>query len=495
MQREFQPFGNLISRRELLSRCGGGLGMIGLAAVMAEGGEKRAAEIIASRTSNPLAQKPAHFAPRAKRIIHLWMNGAPSQVDTFDPKPLLKTYEGQRPASTATLTTENGTGGLLPSPFKFWPSGQSGLEISELFPHLSRCADDICVIRSMYTDVPVHESSNWMMFTGNLQPVRPSYGSWLLYGLGSENQNLPGFVVLGEGQPVNGPSNWSSRFLPGIYQGCHVALPKSYDPSEVIPHLRNAQLSRGTQRGQLDLIQRLNAIHSQQHGADEAFNARTESLELAYRMQTASEEAFDIRGETESTLTKYGLTGADSALVVQAEGQHSVDRSIFARNCLLARRLVERGVRVVQIYAGRAQPWDTHSKNSEGHRKLCHVVDRPIAGLLQDLKETGLLDDTLVLWGGEFGRTPTSQGNDGRDHNHYGFTVWLAGAGVKGGFAYGATDEFGFAAIQDRVHVHDLHATMLHLMGLDHEKLTYRYSGRDFRLTDVHGNVIQDILT
>ncbi len=495
MKHETRTSGHPLSRRELLRHCGGGLGMLGAAAVLATEGRCESSGLTNSAlSSNPLAPKSAHFAPRAKRIIHLWMNGAPSQVDTFDPKPILKDYAGQRPASTAKLTTENGTGGLLPSPFKFSPCGQSGLEISELFPHLAQCADDICVIRSMHTDVPVHESSNWMMFTGNLQPVRPSYGSWLLYGLGAENQNLPGFVVLGEGQPVNGPSNWSSRFLPGIYQGCQVTLPSNYRPGEVIPNLRNGQLSRGSQRVQLDLIQRLNAMHLERQGADELFSARIESLELAFRMQTAAEEAFDIRRESETTLDMYGLTGPDARLVVHAEGQHNVDRFIFARNCLLARRLVERGVRVVQVYAGRAQPWDTHSKNSEGHKKLCHVVDRPIAGLLQDLKQSGLLEETLVVWSGEFGRTPTSQGDDGRDHNHYGFSLWLAGAGVKGGFAYGATDEFGFAAVEDRVHVHDLHATMLHLMGLDHERLTYRYSGRDFRLTDVHGTVIQNIL-
>ncbi len=483
----------ILSRRQLLARTGGGVGLLGLAAVMAqEARTEEPAPAIRGSSSNPLAQKPAHFPAKAKRIIHLWMNGAPSQVDTFDPKPALDQYAGQRPASTAGLTTENGTGGLLPSPFKFSRHGQSGLEISELFPEVARFADDLCVVRSMHTDVPVHESSNWMMFTGSIQPVRPSYGSWLLYGLGTENENLPGFVVLGEGQPVNGPSNWSSRFLPGIYQGCHVALPKEYNPREVIPHLTNSQLSPGAQRRQLDLIQQLNAEHLARQGAENVLAARIESLELAYRMQTSAAEAFDLSQETAATLDSYGLTGPDAALV--AQGENTVDRTIYARNCLLARRLVERGVRVVQIFCGKSQPWDTHAKNTEGHRNLAKVVDRPIAGLLADLKQRGLLEETLVLWGGEFGRTPTTQGNDGRDHNHYGFTVWLAGGGVKGGTVYGATDEFGFAAIENRAHVHDLHATMLHLMGLDHEKLTYRYSGRDFRLTDVHGQVIREII-
>lgn len=477
-----------VSRRDLLTHCGTGMGMLGLAAVLQQ--ESRAD----NATTNPLSEKPALFAPKAKHVIHLWMNGAPSHVDTFDPKPALEKYAGQRPQGTEKLKTEFDTGGLLPSPFKFNRCGQSGIEISELFPHLSRHADDLCVIRSMHTDVPVHESSNWMMFTGSIQPVRPSYGSWMLYGLGTENQNLPGFVVLGEGQPVNGPSNWSSRFLPGIYQGCQIALPKNFNPREVIPHLQNTQLSLSSQRRELNFIQRLNTLHAERQGAENAFNARIESLELAFRMQTSAEEAFDLRHETESTLDQYGLSGPEASLVATVAGQSTVDRTIFARNCLLARRLVERGVRVVQIYCGRAQPWDTHSANSKGHRDLCEVVDRPIAGLLQDLKQRGLLDETLILWGGEFGRTPTSQGNDGRDHNHYGFTVWMAGGGVKGGMVHGSTDEFGYTAVDKRMHVHDLHATMLHLMGLDHEKLTYRYSGRDFRLTDVHGNVAREIL-
>jgi hypothetical protein len=366
------------------------------------------------------------------------------------------------------------------------------MEISELFPHLAQCADDLCVIRSMHTDVPVHESSNWMMFTGSIQPIRPSYGSWLLYGLGTENQNLPGFVVLGEGQPVNGPSNWSSRFLPGIYQGCQVALTRDYQPRDVIPYLHNTALSADSQRRQLDLIQDFNKLQMDRQGQDNGLNARVESLELAFRMQTAAEEAFDISSESPSTLSMYGLTGPDAGLIARAE--NTVDRTIYGRNCLLARRLVERGVRVVQVYCGKSQPWDTHSNNSDGHRALAKVVDQPVAALLQDLKQRGLLEETLVVCGGEFGRTPTSQGSNGRDHNHYGFTTWLAGGGVKGGLTYGATDEFGFAAVENRVHVHDLHATMLHLMGLNHEKLTYRHGGRDYRLTDVYGNVVKGIL-
>ncbi len=491
----FDNNSHLFSRRAMLGRGFNGIGTLGLAAAISQqaswaetSGQQSAA------AGSPLTPRQPHFPARAKRVIHLWMNGAPSQVDTFDPKPSLQKYAGQRPESTVKLTTENATGGLMPSPFKFSKYGQSGIEISELFPEVARFADDLCVIRSMQTDVPVHESSNWMMFTGSIQPNRPSYGSWLLYGLGSENENLPGFVVLGEqGQPVNGPSNWSSRFLPGIYQGCQVALPKEYNPREVIPYLQNAQLSPVTQRRELDLIQRLNSMHLERRGAENAMNARIQSLEMAFNMGRSAADAFDISQESAATLDAYGLTGPESELVATS-GDGGFKRLTYGRNCLLARRLVERGVRVVQIYCGKSQPWDHHSGNTESHRNHAKVVDRPIAALLGDLKQRGLLDDTLVLWGGEFGRTPTSQGNDGRDHNHHGFTVWMVGGGVKGGMTYGATDEFGFKAVEKPVHVHDLHATMLHLMGLDHEKLTYRYSGRDFRLTDVHGNVVQEII-
>ena len=320
--------------------------MLGLAAVLDS--DYRSAS--AATTTSPLSLRPAHFPARAKRVIHLWMNGAPSQVDTFDPKPDLVKYSGQRPESTVELTTENDTRGLMPSPFKFQRHGRSGLEISELFPHVSRFADDLCVIRSMHTDVPVHESSNWMMFTGSIQPIRPSYGSWLLYGLGTENENLPGFVVLGPGQPVNGPSNWSSRFLPGVYQGCHVALAKEYMPRDVIRHLHNSELSAPAQRKLLDFIQQLNTIHRDRRGPDNALAARIESLELAYRMQTAAQEAFDLSHEPAANLSRYGLTGPQANLEVRAE--NAVSRKIFARNCLLARRLVERGVRVVQVYGG-----------------------------------------------------------------------------------------------------------------------------------------------
>ena len=465
-----------ISRRDLLSRCGAGFGMVGLASVLADQGLRAAERAIA----DPLAARAPHHPAKAKHVIHLYMNGGPSQVDTFDPKPALAKYQGQRPESIAKLRTENQTVGLRPSPFKFAQHGQSGLPISEIFPRVAKFADDLCVIRSMYTDIPNHEPSMFMMNSGHLQALRPSYGSWLQYGLGTENQNLPGYIVMCPGLPVNGAANWSNRFLPGIYQGCHMNLPIDYDPRAALPFLQSQHLSADTQRRQLDFIQKLNGLQAARSSHDALLDARIASLELAFRMQTAAQEAFDLTRESQRTREMYGY--------------ESPNRNVFAMNCLLARRLVERGVRAVQIYAGAGQPWDTHSNNDGQHRQLAGNTDQAIAALLLDLKQRGLLEETIVLWGGEFGRTPASQGGDGRDHNHWGFSVWLAGGGIKGGVAYGSTDEFGYRAVDKRVHPHDLHATMLHLMGIDHEKLTYRYSGRDHRLTDVAGEVIKEII-
>jgi hypothetical protein len=438
--------------------------MLGLSSLLAEE---------ARLPSSPLTPKAPHFAPRVKRIIHLFMNGGPSQVDTFDPKPDLDKYHGQKPPAS-DKKTERRTGNLMKSPYKFAPAGKSGLPVSEIYPELAKCTDDLCVIRSMHTDVPNHEPSLLMMTSGNTQPLRPSLGSWLLYGLGSENQNLPGFVVLCPGIPVVGPALWGNRFLPGIYQGCHINN-SSLNPQSVIGNIRNNYLSSDSQRKQLDLLQKMNEMHLARRDGDAQLEARIQSLEVAFRMQTAAVEAFDVNRETTLTRDLYG------------KGQ-------FADACIVARRLVERGVRMVQIFHGGGQPWDAHGDLANNHRSLAKQSDQAIAGLLKDLKSRGLLDDTLVMWGGEFGRTPTSEGTNGRDHNNHGFCVWLAGGGVKGGTAYGATDEFGFAAVDKRVHVHDLHATLLHMMGIDHTKLTYRYSGRDFRLTDVHGNVVKDIM-
>jgi hypothetical protein len=471
----------VMTRRDLLATSAQSIGIAGLAAVLGAGqlgGE-------ASAASGPLAAKPPNFRPRAKRIIHLWTPGGPSQVDTFDPKPTLEKFAGQRP-DAVNLATERKTTGLMPSPFRFSKHGQSGMEISELLPHLARHADDLCVIRSMHTNLPLHEASTLLMNTGHTQPIRPSYGSWLLYGLGSPNENLPGFVVLGGILPLNAASQWSNRFLPGTYQGCYVPLPKNFDPRKVLDNLadpRSNAADAQRQRQRLDFAQHLNSTHLRLRGADNAFTARIESLELAYRMQTSASEAFDISLETAATHAAYGTSDQGP-------------KGLEARNCLLARRLIERGVRVVQIYMSHGSPaWDTHEDNSNGQKGQLTAIDQPIAALLQDLKQRGLLEDTLVVWGGEFGRTPTTEGKSGRDHNHYGFTMWLAGGGVRGGMVFGATDDFGFKAVENRVHVHDFHATMLHLMGLDHEKLTYRYSGRDYRLTDVHGRVVKEILT
>jgi hypothetical protein len=392
-------------------------------------------------------------------------------VDTFDPKPSLDKYHGQRPPN-ANLKTERRTGGLFKSPFKFQRHGQSGVAVSEIFPEVAKCIDDIAVIRSMHTDVPNHEPSLLMMTCGNSQPVRPSMGSWLSYGLGTENQNLPGFVVLCPGKPVVGPQLWSNSFLPGVYQGCHI---RNLDPKKVVEHVNNTHLSPASQRQQLDLIHRLNDLHSKERERDAQLEARIQSMEIAFRMQAEAPEAFDLTRESQTTRELYG-TGN------------------FANSCLVARRLVERGVRMVQVYYGSGQPWDDHGNIENGHRGKAKSSDQAVAGLLRDLKSRGLLEDTLVLWGGEFGRTPVSEGQSGRDHNHHGFSVWLAGGGVRGGQAYGATDEFGFAATENKMHVHDLHATMLHLLGIDHEKLTYRYSGRDFRLTDVHGRIVNELI-
>ena len=451
-------FDSPLSRREMLHRCGAGFGALAFASTF--------------------AQAETHFPAKAKRVIVLFMNGGPSHVDTFDPKPMLKKFEGDKP--TDKIKRKVG-GGYVPSPFTFKPHGQSGVVMSELFPNLAKCADDLCVIRSMHTDEPNHEPGLLMMHSGNQQPIRPSLGSWLSYGLGTENQNLPGYVVLAPGKPVVGPQLWSSSFLPGSHQAMAVNT-KDMTIGKLIADLNHPSLKRDDQRKQLDLMQQLNQIHAAQRNHDAALETRIQSMETAFAMQTEAAEAFDISRESKATLKMYG----DSA---------------FGKQCLLARRLSERGVRFVQAYYvdGGNQPWDTHQNNDKGHRRLCADSDQATAALLTDLKQRGLLDDTLVIWGGEFGRTPYAQpsknkGEHGRDHHHTAFSMVMAGGGTKGGTMYGQTDEFGMNAVEDRVHVHDFHATILHLMGLDHEKLTYRYAGRDFRLTDVHGRVVRGVI-
>jgi hypothetical protein len=463
----------------MLHQMGTGLGMLGLASLLNDAG--LLTPDVHAGSLNPLAAKPPQFAPKAKRIIHIYLNGGPSHVDTFDPKPALGKW-AEKPIPSGNLTTERPTGAALPSPFKFQPYGQSGIEVSEIFSKTAQHVDEICFIRSMHANTPNHEQSMRLMNCGDERLSRPSYGAWITYGLGTVNQNLPGFIAMCPGLPVADVSNWRSAFLPGIYQGTHINTRKS-KPDELIENITNFRITRDAQRKQLNLLGELNAEHQRARGDDPQLEARIQSFELAYRMQLEATDAFDISKEPARIREMYGDT-------------------VQSRQLLIARRLLERGVRVVQCYHGDVQPWDSHELIEDNHRKLAGEVDQGIAALLTDLKERGLLQDTLVICGGEFGRTPaveipapgTPGKGKGRDHNHYGFTVWLAGGGVKGGHVYGATDEFGFHAVENPVHVHDLHATMLHLLGFDHEKLTYRYAGRDFRLTDVSGEVVTDII-
>jgi hypothetical protein len=463
-----------MTRREMLRRSGTGLGLLGLVGVLGD------ADLLgASGSDNPLAVRSPHFPAKAKHIIHIYLNGGPSHLDTFDPKPLLKKYEGQK-LPQGNLTTERATGAALPSPFSFKKYGQSGIEVSELFAKTAAHVDDLCFIRSMYANTPNHEQSMRLMNCGDERLSRPSMGAWLTYGMGSENANLPGFIVLCPGLPVADVSNWRSAFLPGIYQGTHIDTRKT-KVEDLLDNIRNQAVTRDDRRRQLDLLAELNRRHQQLRADDAALEARIQSFELASRMELAATDAFDLSREPKAVRAMYG------------EGIHG-------RQLLTARRLIERGVRIVQCYHGDVQPWDSHNNIAQEHRRLAGECDGPIAALLTDLKQRGLLDETLVICGGEFGRTPAvelvnGKPGQGRDHNHWGFTVWLAGAGVRGGYVHGATDEFGYRAVENKVHVHDLHATILHLLGFDHTRLTYRYAGRDYRLTDVHGNVVREILS
>lgn len=448
-----------ISRRQALAGIGGGLGSLGLAAALQAAGYHTAG---------------AHFPGRAKRVIHLFMNGGPFGPDFFDPKPALRKFSGQRPDG-ANLVTERPTGGLMDVPYEYTRHGKSGLPISELLPLTAQHADDLCVLRSCYTDNPNHGPALLLMNNGTMTPKVPSMGAWMSYGLGTENENLPSYLVLCPGRPVRFSILWNSAFLPAKHQGVYVNHSK-IDPKAMIPWLSNEHLNLTDQRRQLDLLAELNRDHLQARGGvDAALQGRVEAMETAYRMQSEATDAFDIDLEPKSVRESYG-------------------DSHFSNGCLLARRLSERGVRFVQLYYGNGQPWDTHSGHDKKTRALGADIDRPIAALLGDLKQRGLLDETLVVWGGEFGRTPVSENADGRDHNPHGFLMWMAGGGVKGGYAHGASDEFGFKAVDKRMHVHDIHANILHLLGMDHEKLTYRYAGRDFRLTDVHGRIAKDIM-
>ena len=468
-----------MTRRQLLNRMGNGFAALGMAGMIGE----QAAHADDARNLNPLAPKKPHFAPKAKRVIFLFMNGGPSHVDTFDYKPALEKYHGQ-PLPYTNLATERKTGTVYKSPFGFKKYGQSGAEISDIFPNLAKLADDLCIVKSLHADVPNHEPSLLLMNCGESRLPRPSMGSWITYGLGSENQNLPGFIAMcPHGYPIQDTQNWQAGFLPGTYQGTYID-PSLTNIEKMIEHIKNKSLSHSEQRQELDLLQTLNRKHEATRQKDAPLEARLQSYELAYRMQMEATDAFDTDREPEAIRKMYG-------------------DGVYARQCLIARRLLERGVRYIQLYHGAGQPWDHHDDLENGHRNLAKESDQPIAALLTDLKQRGMLHDTLVIWGGEFGRTPVVElptpganagKKNGRDHNHHGFTMWMAGGGVKAGTTYGATDEFGFKAEVNPVHVHDLHATILNLLGFDHTKLTYRYAGRDFRLTDVYGNVVEDLI-
>jgi hypothetical protein len=480
----------VLTRRELLCRSGMGFGALALGGLLSEAGflSKAAADQAGVAAGgpgiaiNPLLPKSPPLRPRAKRVVHLFMNGGPSHVDTFDPKPMLTRQHGKPVASN--LPTERKTGAAFRSPYRFRKYGQSGIEVSEIFARTGEMIDEICVIRSMHADVPNHEPSLMLMNCGEARQARPSLGSWVLYGLGTENQNLPGFLVMcPDGYPIAESQNWQSAFLPGIFQGTYLDS-KQTEIEKLIAHIRNHGVGPKAQRAQLDLLAELNREHLERRRHEAELEARIQSFELAYRMQSEAAEAFDVSREPAQVRELYGP-------------------GVHARQLLATRRLLERGVRFVQLWHGAGQPWDHHDDLETGHRQLGRECDQAIAAFLKDLKQRGMLEDTLVIWGGEFGRTPTVElptpGSNagkmnGRDHNHYGFTMWLAGGGVKGGTVHGATDELGFQAVENKVHVHDLHATVLHLLGFDHEQFTFRYAGRDYRLTDVHGKVVKDIV-
>jgi hypothetical protein len=468
----------LTSRRDALRKIGGGFAMMSFASMIGES----IAQAEVSPAAKPWMISDPHFKPKAKHVIFLFMNGGISQVDSFDPKPMLEKYNGQ-PMPGGDLGHERKTGSLMKSPFKFKKYGQSGIEVSELFPYLGECMDDICVVRSVYTEIPNHEPALIMANTGANVAGRPSMGAWLTYGLGTENKNLPGFVVLCPQVPTTvGPPLWSSGFLPPANQATYVSsntTDKNFDPYKLIPNIHNDRFDIQQQRRELDLIKKLDDLNMAETQENTQLEATIGSMETAYRMQTEAPDVFDVRKESAATIKMYG------------EGS-------TARGCLTAARLIERGVRMVQIYYSAGDPWDAHF-DIQNHRVNAKNSDQAFAGLVKDLKARGLFDETIIVCGSEFGRTPVVElggggTHAGRDHNPHGFSMWLAGGGIKGGMTYGATDDFGWKAIDKPVHVHDIHATILYLLGIDHTKLTYRSSGRDFRLTDVAGNVIHDII-
>lgn len=467
---------SLESRRHHLKRCSLGFGGLALASLL---NDESAAETSGARS--PLAAKLSHFPARAKRVVFLFMKGGPSHIDTFDHKPQLDRDDGKEFPFAKPRVQFAKTTTLMKSPWKFSPRGECGIPVSDLFPNVAKHIDDLCVLNSVHGTNPAHGGALLKLHTGSDRFVRPSMGSWITYGLGTENENLPAFVTICPTLAHGGVKNWGGAFLPAYFQGTplgNASLPSSQAKLE---YLGNPELTLADQRLQLDLLRQMNNEHLQSTGRNDSLEARIASFELAFRMQTEMPELADLSDETEETLNLYGL------------GQPMTED--FGRQCLLARRFLERGVRFVQVtHSDSKVQWDQHANLVEGHTKNAAEVDLPIAGFLADLKRRGLLRDTLVIWGGEFGRTPTMQGKNGRDHNPEGFTIWLAGAGVRSGIRYGATDEYGYYAVENKMHIHDFHATVLHLLGLDHKRLTYRYAGRDFRLTDVAGEVATAIL-
>ena len=463
-----------VTRREMLARCANGFGALAFAALTqdpAYGAAPRAPQ------PDPFVVKPSHFPAKAKSVIFLFMDGGPSQMDTFDPKPRLTKENGQPIKVKVEPTQFNSIGNVLGSPWKFQNHGQSGIPVSELFPHISKHVDEMAVVRSMVSNFSEHTNANYFLHSGHGQQGRPSMGSWVTYGLGSECRDLPGFVVLNQGMiPPGGMDCFASGFLPATYQGS--MFQRGDSP---IADLTRLEATPELQRNKLDLLKSLDGGLLAQLGPEDKIESAVANYELAFRMQTAVPDLADIGSETAATLQMYGIDQAPT--------------EAFGRECLLARRLVERGVRFIELLCPNVghDRWDQHANLKAGHELNARAVDLPIAGLMQDLKARGLLDSTLIIWGGEFGRTPMAQG-DGRDHNPFGFTMWLAGGGIKGGTIYGATDEYGYHVVENKVEIHDLHATMLHLMGMDHKRLTYRFSGRDMRLTDVFGEIIHDIV-
>lgn len=468
------PPSTLTTRRRILRESALGFGGLVLSSLLTE-------DVLRAEMSHPLAPRATHHPARAKRVIFLFMKGGPSHVDSFDYKPQLQRDDGKELPFAKPRVTFAKTGKLLASPWKFHRSGSNGMLVSELFPHVAQCVDEICFLHSVHGTNAAHGGALLKLHTGSDTFVRPSMGSWITYGLGSENANLPGFVTICPTLAHGGVKNWSSAFLPPHYQGTPLGNASQPSSQASLKYTRNETNSRHDQRRQLDLLRQLNLASRDPGPTNAILDARMNSFELAFRMQSEIPALEDLSDESAATLASYGL-----------DDKNTQD---FGRQCLLARRFAERGVRFIQVtHSDSKVQWDQHSNLREGHTKNALEVDRPIAALLMDLKQRGLLEDTLVMWGGEFGRTPTVQGTNGRDHNPEGFTMWLAGAGVRAGYRHGATDEYGYYASEDKMHIHDVHATLLHLMGLDHERLIYRHAGRDFRLTDVHGRVAHAIL-